>query len=127
LNVIVGTGRNWRIPFFMPILLRYISGPVLAIIFSFAFPEFHTLRYDPMMITGFILSLIGISIMLVGFIAPRYYDVFVPAHRQNEGMEPTIANEDKEDVASVMSEPEKEKTGEMGDARVAIKRSEVEG
>lgn len=43
----------------MPVLLRYVSGPVLAIIFSFAFPEFHSLRYDPMMITGFILSILG--------------------------------------------------------------------
>jgi solute carrier family 6 GABA transporter-like protein 1 len=57
LNIIVGQGKNWKIPVFLPFLLRCISGPVLAIIFSFAFPEFHILRYDPMMITGFILSI----------------------------------------------------------------------
>lgn len=103
----------------MPFLLRYISGPVLAIIFSFAFPEFHKLRYDPMMITGFILSTIGITIMLVGFIMPRYYDIFVPPHRQSEGMEKTIVNEDKEDVVSVLTVEEKDDVG------VSVKRSEA--
>jgi solute carrier family 6 GABA transporter-like protein 1 len=91
----VGNGRNWKIPAFMPFLLRYISGPVLAIILSFAFPEFHKLRYDPMMIAGFILSILGVTMMVLGFIAPRYFNVFVPASRRAEGTEVTIANEIK--------------------------------
>lgn len=61
LNLIVGRGKNWKIPVFWPVLLRYISGPVLAIIFSFTFPEFHLLRYDPMMIASFILSTLGLT------------------------------------------------------------------
>jgi solute carrier family 6 GABA transporter-like protein 1 len=79
-------------------LLRYISGPVLAIIFSFAFPEFHSLRYDPMMITGFILSILTIVVVLVGFVMPRYYDAFVPVERRGEGMEKTTAMEVKGEV-----------------------------
>ena len=77
----------------MPVLLRYISGPVLAIIFSFAFPEFHTLRYDPMMIAGFILSILGMVAMLLGFVMPRYYDVFIPVDRRDEGVQKTVLNE----------------------------------
>lgn len=77
----------------MPVLLRYVSGPVLAIIFSFAFPEFHTLRYDPMMITGFILSILGMVGVLLGFVMPRYYDAFIPAHRRDEGTHLTVLNE----------------------------------
>jgi solute carrier family 6 GABA transporter-like protein 1 len=99
LNVIVGQGKNWKIPAFMPFLLRYLSGPVLAIIFSFAFPEFHTLRYDPMMIAGFILSIITIIVVLLGLVMPRYYDAFIPTHRRVEGTEPTVAMETKGELA----------------------------
>ncbi|KAL4931403.1 sodium:neurotransmitter symporter family protein, partial [Aspergillus undulatus] len=45
LNAIIGGEKNWKIPSFWPVLLRYVCAPVLAIIFSFAYPEFHTLRY----------------------------------------------------------------------------------
>ncbi|THY22489.1 SNF-domain-containing protein [Aureobasidium pullulans] len=93
LNLVVGGGKNWNIPSFMPVLLRYVSGPVLAIIFSFAFPEFHTLRYDPMMITGFILSILGMVGVLLGFVMPRYYDAFISAHRRDEVTQVTVLNE----------------------------------
>jgi solute carrier family 6 GABA transporter-like protein 1 len=99
LNVIVGQGKNWKIPAFMPFLLRYLSGPVLAIIFSFAFPEFHTLRYDPMMIAGFILSIITIIVVLLGLVMPRYYVVFIPANRRLEGTEPTVPAQTKGELA----------------------------
>lgn len=77
---------------------------MLAIILSFAFPEFHTLRYDPMMIAGFILSILCVAMMLFGFIAPRYYEVFVPKSRRTEGTEATIANETKGEVVEVLEE-----------------------
>jgi len=99
LNIIVGQGKNWKIPAFMPFLLRYLSGPVLAIILSFAFPEFHTLRYDPMMIAGFILSILTIIVILLGLVMPRYYDAFIPVHRRLEGTEPTVAMQTKGEVA----------------------------
>jgi len=83
----------------MPFLLRYLSGPVLAIILSFAFPEFHTLRYDPMMIAGFILSILTIIAILLGLVMPRYYDAFIPVHRRLEGTEPTVAMQTKGEVA----------------------------
>ncbi|KAF1807897.1 SNF-domain-containing protein [Eremomyces bilateralis CBS 781.70] len=95
LNVIVGGGSNWNIPVFLPLLLRYISGPVLAIIFSFAYPEFKTLKNDPMMVAGFILAHLGLVLIILGFVMPRYYDIFVPVHRRDKGTEPTIANETK--------------------------------
>jgi solute carrier family 6 GABA transporter-like protein 1 len=100
LNIIVGQGKNWKIPAFMPFLLRYISGPVLAIIFSFAFPAFHKIRYDPMMIAGFILSILTVVVILVGFVMPRYYDAFIPVSRQ-EGTEPTAAQDTKGELAGM--------------------------
>ncbi|KAI9371047.1 hypothetical protein BJX61DRAFT_512789 [Aspergillus egyptiacus] len=85
LNTIIGGENNWRIPSFHPVLLRYVCAPVLCIIFSFAYPEFHTLRYDPLMITGFILAHLILLAILLGFVMPRYYDVFIPPDRVNEG------------------------------------------
>jgi solute carrier family 6 GABA transporter-like protein 1 len=98
LNVIVGQGKNWKIPPFLPFLLRYISGPVLAIIFSFGYPEFHTLRYDPMMIAGFILANITMVVIILGLTIPRYYDAFIPMERRGEGTEPTIAMQTKDEI-----------------------------
>jgi solute carrier family 6 GABA transporter-like protein 1 len=45
------------------------------------------------MITGFIISIATLLVMIVGFIMPRYFDVFIPKHRRAEGTEPTVANE----------------------------------
>lgn len=101
LNIVVGSGKNWKIPSFMPVLLRYVSGPVLAIIFSFAFPEFHSLRYDPMMITGFILSILGMVGVLLGFVMPRYYDAFIPIERRDEGMQVTALNQPMEQADAI--------------------------
>ena len=86
--------------------MRYISGPVLAIIFSFAFPEFHKLRYDPLMILGFTVSILGLSVIIIGFVVPRYFDAFIPKTRRAEGTEETIANELKreESIAETASE-----------------------
>lgn len=56
------------------------------------------------MITGFILSILCIAMMIGGFIAPRYYDVFIPATRREEGTEATIANETKVDHVEVVEE-----------------------
>lgn len=105
----------------MPFLLRYISGPVLAIIFSFAFPEFHTLRYDPMMITGFILSILTIVVVLFGCVMPRYYDAFIPVQRRGEGTEMTTALETKGEVDGMTigrlenAEGERDRKGGDGD------------
>lgn len=96
LNAVVGGNGNWNIPRFWPILLRYVSAPVLAIVFSFAYPEFYTLRYDPMMIAGFILAHFCLLLILLGLVFPRYYDVFIPPGRRTEGKEETIANQPKE-------------------------------
>jgi len=85
----------------MPVLLRYVSGPVLAIIFSFAFPEFHSLRYDPMMITGFILSILGMVGVLLGFVMPRYYDAFIPIERRDEDMQKTVLDEPMEQIDAI--------------------------
>jgi solute carrier family 6 (neurotransmitter transporter, GABA) member 1 len=110
---VVGHGKNWKIPVFWSVLLRYVSGPVLAIIFSFAYPEFYTLRYDPMMIAGFILAHLGLLLILLGFVMPRYYDVFIPVERRNDVLRRTLANQPLEGIAeeSVIRDVNKETSG----------------
>lgn len=112
LNLIVGGGKNWRIPIFLPVLLRYISSPVLFIILSFAVPEFHQMRYDPLMILGFIASISFLIFMLIGFFVPRFYEPFIPVHRRAEGTEETVVNElkqkdsiDSSETVEVVSPP----------------------
>lgn len=45
------------------------------------------------MIAGFILSILGMVAMLLGFVMPRYYDVFIPVDRRDEGVQKTVLNE----------------------------------
>lgn len=99
LNDVVGGNGNWNIPPFWPPLLRYASAPILAIVFSFAYPEFYSLRYDPMMIAGFILAHFCLLLILLGVILPRYYNIFVPRHRRAEGTEETIPQQPKQSGA----------------------------
>ncbi|KAI5236653.1 SNF-domain-containing protein [Aureobasidium subglaciale] len=115
LNLVVGQGKNWKIPFFLPILLRYVSGPVLAIIFSFAFPEFHTLRNDPMMITGFILSILGMVGVLVGFVMPRYYNALIPMERRGEGKQKTVLDEPTGQIDAISVANSDVEGGEVGE------------
>ncbi|KAI0140529.1 hypothetical protein GGR57DRAFT_423868 [Xylariaceae sp. FL1272] len=101
LNVIVGGGNNWRIPSFLPGLLRYVSGPILAIIFSFGYPEFYTLRYDPLMMFGFILAHVLLLAIAVGFIMPRYYQRLIPPHRRQDGDRKTMPGETLVDESEI--------------------------
>lgn len=56
------------------------------------------------MILGFIVSHLGLLIILGGFIMPRYYAVFIPPHRQSEGTETTITYETKHIESTLASD-----------------------
>lgn len=75
--------------------MRYISAPILAIIFSFAYPSFYLLRYDPLHILGFTLAHVCLLVIGLGVILPRWFDVFLPPHRLNDGKVDTIPNVDQ--------------------------------
>lgn len=92
LNIIVGTGKNWNIPVFWAPLLRYITAPILTIVLSFAYPDFYQQRYDPLHIIGFTIAHFSLLMVGLGFIAPRWFDVFVPVQRRGEGDIATVPN-----------------------------------
>ncbi|TDZ38044.1 Sodium- and chloride-dependent GABA transporter 1 [Colletotrichum spinosum] len=85
LNVVIGQGKNWNIPVWWPFLLRYISGPILAIVYGFSYPAFYQVRYDPLHILGFGVGHIALVLIFSGFFAPRWYNILIPARRMNEG------------------------------------------
>ena len=47
------------------------------------------------MILGFIVSILVLTVMVVGLIMPRYFDVLIPAIRRDEGTDETVVNQDK--------------------------------
>ncbi|KAH8177020.1 sodium:neurotransmitter symporter family protein [Sarocladium implicatum] len=85
LNRIVGQGKNWSIPSWWAVLLRYVSAPILSIVYAFSYPAFYQLRYDPLHILGFGVAHITLLIIFGGILVPRWFDVFIPPQRRAEG------------------------------------------
>lgn len=77
--------KNWRIPVYWAPVLRYFSAPVLAIIFSFAYPTFIAVRNDPLHIFGFTCAHLVVAVVIFVYIVPRSMDVLVPVKRREEG------------------------------------------
>lgn len=67
-------------------MLRYISAPILAIVFGFAYPLFYRNRHDPLHIYAFAVNHMVMVVIAVGFVFPRFLDTFfVPFARRGEG------------------------------------------
>jgi solute carrier family 6 GABA transporter-like protein 1 len=52
-----------------------------------------------MMISGFILANLTMAAIILGFTIPRYYDAFIPMERRDDGTEPTVAMETKNEIS----------------------------
>ncbi|KAL9001678.1 MAG: hypothetical protein Q9188_005353 [Gyalolechia gomerana] len=85
LNIIVATGNRWKIPVAWSIIIRYITPPILAIVVSFAYPAFYLKRQDPLHIIAFTLAHLIMCITAIGFIVPRWFDVFIPPEKLGGG------------------------------------------
>lgn len=81
----VATGKNWALPWFWPLCLRYVSGPVLAIVFSFAYPAFRPLRNDPLTVFGFAVAHFAVLTIVSTVIFPRWMSPLIPSERREEG------------------------------------------
>jgi len=82
LNLIVGTGKNWKIPMLWAPTLRYLGAPILAIVYGFSYPGFYAVRNDPMHIFGFAVGHLALVIIALGLIVPSWFDIFVPVSRR---------------------------------------------
>lgn len=71
--------------------MKYVSGPILAIVYSFSYPNFINSgsplsgKQNPLHIMGFGVGHIVLLLFLGGFMVPRWFDVFIPPNRRNEG------------------------------------------
>ncbi|EAU35443.1 conserved hypothetical protein [Aspergillus terreus NIH2624] len=92
LNLVVVTGKNWRIPIYWGPVVRYISAPILAIIVSFAYPAFYKLRSDPLHIFGFTIAHIIFVIVILGLVVPRLFEPILPPACRREPEPITIPN-----------------------------------
>ncbi|KAG5761981.1 hypothetical protein H9Q72_009910 [Fusarium xylarioides] len=63
------------------VVVTILLSPILAIIVSFALPLFYTKRNDPLHIFAFASTCGVMCIVAVGFILPRWFDVFVPPEK----------------------------------------------
>jgi solute carrier family 6 GABA transporter-like protein 1 len=90
LNVIIGVGKNWNIPIVWAPCLKYISGPILAIVLSFSFASFPEKMADPIMIYGFSIMHLVYPIMIIGFILPGWYGFLVQPDKRDKGDYPVM-------------------------------------
>jgi solute carrier family 6 GABA transporter-like protein 1 len=71
--------------------VKYVSGPILAIVYSFSYPNFInsgsplTGQTNPLHIMGFGVGHVVLLLFLCGFMVPRWFEVFIPPNRRNEG------------------------------------------
>lgn len=93
LNVIVGTGKNWSLPFLWAPLLRYITGPILAIITSLTYPGFKEVDNDPIYVFGFVIAHFTMVLVVLGFLVPRWFNPFIVPERRDEWKQPYAPNQ----------------------------------
>ncbi|KAJ0323806.1 hypothetical protein COL5a_008168 [Colletotrichum fioriniae] len=91
LNATIAIGGQWKIPAIWGFVLKYNTAPIVAIIFSFSYPNFYAKnRMDPLHIAGFTFMHIVLVSSLVGLIMPRWFNVLVPDHKKLEGDYPVM-------------------------------------
>lgn len=87
LNITVappGSG-NWTLPWYWPVCLRYVTAPILIIVFSFGYPSFIAVRNDPLHVFSFLCAHTMIVLVVSIFIVPRALNVLIPVKRREEG------------------------------------------
>ncbi|KAK2683882.1 Sodium:neurotransmitter symporter [Fusarium oxysporum f. sp. vasinfectum] len=85
-NAILGGKTNWKIHWVWPICLKYITGPAVALVFSFAYPKFlNNYSDDPPFIYSFVLMHMVVIFIIGAFLAPRFLNILIPSHRLERG------------------------------------------
>ncbi|KAF4990793.1 hypothetical protein FDECE_14235 [Fusarium decemcellulare] len=83
---ILGGSKNWKIHWIWPICLKYITGPAVALVFSFAYPKFlNGHADDPPFIYSFVLMHMVVIFIVGAFIVPRFLNILIPSHRIERG------------------------------------------
>ncbi|KAJ4333358.1 hypothetical protein N0V87_007649 [Didymella glomerata] len=108
LNVVIGVGKNWNVPMIWAPVMKYISGPILAIVLSFAYPNFkNNHMYDPIMIYGFSINHVVVQMIVFGFVIPSWFNWIIPSEKVSLGDKPVAPMEtldSSQDVTHAVTE-----------------------
>ena len=74
LNVSVAKGKNWKLPIFWAAILKYITAPILAIIFSFVYNTFAanrtalriTIRFGILQVDAVTFATVATNVVRIG-------------------------------------------------------------
>ncbi|RBR25401.1 uncharacterized protein FIESC28_01838 [Fusarium coffeatum] len=87
LNAVISNGgKNWKIHWIWPICLKYITGPAVALVFSFAYPKFlNNHANDPPYVYSFVIMHFVILFIVGAFVVPRFFNFIIPGERLERG------------------------------------------
>ncbi len=84
LNAVIAQGKNWSLPGFWAPMLRWVTAPVLVYILGIGYEDFikdregNGFKKDPLHWFGFTLSHLGVAFVILGYIYPRSFAIWVP-------------------------------------------------
>lgn len=91
INKAIMVGNNWRLHWFWPFCLKYITAPAVGLVFTFAYPKFldpseGARRFeDPAMIYAFALMHVVMIFIIGCFVFPRFFNFLIPEVRRGDG------------------------------------------
>ena len=86
LNIVVGTGGNWKLPIVWAPLLRWVAAPVLISVFSLSYREFGSeakIYRNPLHIFAFTVAQVGIVITVIGLGFSNLFNFLVPGDQRD--------------------------------------------
>ena len=87
LNRAIVKPGNWRLPFYYPVILKYVTSPAVGLVFTFAYPKFVKNKHsqDPPYFYAFVIMHCVMIAIVVLFVFPRWGNFLVPATRVPQG------------------------------------------
>jgi solute carrier family 6 GABA transporter-like protein 1 len=87
INRNVLTGNNWKLHPLWPVILKYVTGPAVGLVLSFAYPKFkdNFMYNNPPYLYSFVLMHIVIIFITVFFVFPSWGNFLIPEPRRVDG------------------------------------------
>lgn len=83
LNASICTSGAWEIPLIWAYTMKFITGPITALIGAFSIGKFADVGTDVTRILGSLTGAALILFVIVGILMPRFFDIFLPPGEQN--------------------------------------------
>lgn len=83
------TGKNWRLHWFWPVCLKYITAPAVGMVYTFVYPKFmdpeNGFMTNPIYIYGFALMHLPLVFIISNAMFPKFFNFLIPAIRREDG------------------------------------------